>query len=459
MLKAQRETTPSVTPANDGEHAGAAGAARATPRATSPRSNIRNASRGGCHGPGKCSSSEAETVRCRRRRCRGRAVAHQAAMISAIDSIRALGAEGHAQVRPRGRWRLSRCGGFCGQQRHGLDRVGRRRCRWRAGPPRTSSWIVPWATTRPSSTIAATVTGSRPRRAGARRAAPCGPRDELADEAAELEDAGGVEAVDRLVEDQQLGVGEQAGARRRGARCMPSERPRRGRRHGRRGRRAPAPCRWWPCARDPRRRGAHVELLAGREAWDGSRGSSTTAPTRDRAAARSPRRSRRRIPHVAQPLAGPVAEEQAYQVVLLAPLAARKPNAVPRGTARSMPCAARCACEALAQCRWRSWTSSTDAAIEGRRGRRPPTPQRPAASGAHRALGAAARSRADEVGGRAHPIGSARRLGRWRAKRPFAARWRRPGPRARGSGRSRAARRCRRCAGARRACRRARGGR
>ena len=34
--------------------------------------------------------------------------------------------------------------------------------------------------------------------------------DELADQAADLEDAGRVEAVHRLVEDQQLGVGEQA---------------------------------------------------------------------------------------------------------------------------------------------------------------------------------------------------------------------------------------------------------
>ena len=34
--------------------------------------------------------------------------------------------------------------------------------------------------------------------------------DELADQVAELEDAGGIEAVDRLVEDQQLGVAEQA---------------------------------------------------------------------------------------------------------------------------------------------------------------------------------------------------------------------------------------------------------
>ena len=34
--------------------------------------------------------------------------------------------------------------------------------------------------------------------------------DQLADQVAELEDAGGVEAVDRLVEDQQLGVAEQA---------------------------------------------------------------------------------------------------------------------------------------------------------------------------------------------------------------------------------------------------------
>ena len=51
---------------------------------------------------------------------------------------------------------------------------------------------------------------SRPRRAGARRGTPCGPRRRSADQPAHLEDAGRVEAVHRLVEDQQGGVGDQA---------------------------------------------------------------------------------------------------------------------------------------------------------------------------------------------------------------------------------------------------------
>ena len=53
-------------------------------------------------------------------------------------------------------------------------------------------------------------TSSRPRRACARRASPSGPRRRTRGSAAELEDARRVEAVHRLVEDQQLGIGEQA---------------------------------------------------------------------------------------------------------------------------------------------------------------------------------------------------------------------------------------------------------
>ena len=76
--------------------------------------------------------------------------------------------------------------------------------------------------------------------------------DQLADQAAELEDAGRVEPVHRLVEDQQLGVGEQAAgdaealahAERVGLRPC--------RRRARRGPRAPAPRR---CGRGRRRRG------------------------------------------------------------------------------------------------------------------------------------------------------------------------------------------------------------
>ncbi len=79
------------------------------------------------------------------------------------------------------------------------------------GPPLTSSRIVPWATTlaevddgREIAGLLDLVEQVRGEQHGPALA------DEVADQVAELEDAGRVEPVHRLVEDQQLGIRQQA---------------------------------------------------------------------------------------------------------------------------------------------------------------------------------------------------------------------------------------------------------
>ena len=110
--------------------------------------------------------------------------------------------------------------------------------------------------------------------------------DERAEQVAELEDAGRVEAVDRLVEDQQLGVGEQAAGDAEALAHAQRVRARRGRPRG-----AARPTRSSAAvdpavrlaARAPRRRSPRFSRPV---RWRWKRGSSTIAPTRASASAR-----------------------------------------------------------------------------------------------------------------------------------------------------------------------------
>ena len=155
--------------------------------------------------------------------------------------------------------------------------------------------------------------------------------DQLADQVAELEDAGRVEPVDRLVEDQQLGVAEQAAgdaealahAERVGADLVvgaaaEADALERG---------VDA-----PVGALVARRGVHVQVLAAGEVAVEARLLDDRADARQRlrAVVRVP--SRRIVPLVG--FASPSSSR--ISVVLPAPLGPRKPNAQPRGTSRSM---------------------------------------------------------------------------------------------------------------------------
>ena len=155
--------------------------------------------------------------------------------------------------------------------------------------------------------------------------------DERADEAAHLEDAGRVEAVHRLVEDQQRGVGEQAAGD-----AEPLAHAERVRLHAVAGALAPGR----PARATASMRPSASRLARGGDDLAGSRGRSggggSAAPRRSRRRARAPRarcaglrqaeqRASRRTSARVRP------SSMRISVVLPAPFGPRKPKATPRG--------------------------------------------------------------------------------------------------------------------------------
>ena len=205
------------------------------------------------------------------------------------------------------------------------------------GPPPTSSWIVPWATTSPWSTIAATsqvfsTSSSRCEESSTVRPSSTSSRIRPA----ELEDArpGRARSSARrgsAARGRRAGSGRRRGAGAcRASRCFDLVVGAGGEADARRARRR--------CGRArPRSRAAAWTRRFSRPVrWRWKRGSSMIAPTRASAAARSPGTSwpsTRIVPAVGS--ARP--SSRRISVVLPAPLAPRKPKATPRGTSRSTP--------------------------------------------------------------------------------------------------------------------------
>ena len=276
--------------------------------------------------------------------------------------------------------------------------------------------------------------------------------DELADEAAELEDAGGIEPVERLIEDQQLGIGQQAA---RHAEALA---------HAQRvALDAVVATRAQPDALQRAVDAAvgravaggrvDVEVLAAGEVGMEARLLDDRADARERRGALAGEVVTE-DPHVAGGRLGEP-EEQADQGRLAGAVGSEEAEG---GAPRDFEVDSgerRAIAEALAQIG--GVDRQGTAAIGGGRGHAATLCMRPPA---HIGLWAQPRAavRMRSAGGLI-PSDEPAAAGGGGLRPPFAARWRRPGPRARGSGRSRAARRSRRCAGAPRACRRARGGR